>query len=70
MSEWLRWKLWGLITRLPRMCPSNAHTAIVLTHPGRNRGVFVDRACRRDCAVNSTCWCGKLRQAVIADGDR
>jgi len=61
MSERLRWKLWGLVTRLPRVCPSNAHTAIVLDRPDRNRSILVDRTCRRDCAANGFCWCGKLR---------
>jgi hypothetical protein len=73
MTERLRWKLWGLLIRMPGVCPSNAHTAIVLTYPGRNRNVFTDQACRRDCAAIGFCWCGKLRHdaapAITEAGD-
>lgn len=69
MSERLRWKLWGLVTRLPGVCPSNAHTVIVLGHPDRRRNPFVDGSCRRDCAYNGHCWCGKLRREAGGDTD-
>lgn len=56
----LRWKLWGLATRLRRVCPANAHGALIWrTRPLREMGV--DSMCRRDCAANGACWCGKLR---------
>ena len=62
MSERLRWKLWGLVTRSRRVCPANAHGALIWrTQP--LRGVFVDRTCRRDCAATGSCWCGNLRRA-------
>jgi hypothetical protein len=64
----LRWKLWGLASRLPGVCPSNAHTVIVCAHPDRNRNPFIDGACRRDCAAVGFCWCGKLRQPPTAGG--
>jgi len=60
MLERLRWKLWGLVTRSRRVCPANAHGALIWrTQP--LRGVFVDSTCRRDCAATGSCWCGNLR---------
>ena len=62
VSERLRWKLWGLVTRSRRVCPANAHGAIIWrTQP--LRGILVDRTCRRDCAATGSCWCGNLRRA-------
>jgi hypothetical protein len=61
--ERFRWWLWRLATRVPWVCPANAHTAIVLDHPGRDRRVRIDRACRTDMARTGTCWCGRLRPA-------
>lgn len=58
-AEWWRWKLWGLVTRLPSVCPANAHEVIVSNAPDRRRSPFADRACR-DMA-NGSCYCGKLR---------
>jgi len=67
-AERLRWKLWGLATRSRRICPANAHGALIWrTQP--LRGVFVDRTCRRDCAATGSCWCGNLRRAgEVSDG--
>jgi hypothetical protein len=71
MSERLRWMLWSLAVRLPRVCPSNAHTAIVAAYPGRSRNLLIDQACKRDCAAVGSCWCGKLRQtAAVPRGGR
>jgi len=62
MSERLRWKVWGLVTRSRRVCPASAVSAIVWgVRPLRE--IAVDSTCRRDCAENGTCWCGNLRQA-------
>jgi hypothetical protein len=62
VSERLRWKLWGLVTRSRRVCPANAVGAVVWrTQP--LRGILVDGTCRRDCARNGACWCGNLRAA-------
>lgn len=60
-AERLRWKLWGLVTRSRRVCPANAHGALLWgTQP--LRGILVDSTCRRDCVANGSCWCGNLRQ--------
>jgi hypothetical protein len=62
MNERLRWKLWDLVTRSRRVCPANAHSAIIWrTRPLREIGV--DGICRRDLAANGACWCGNLREA-------
>ena len=56
----LRWRLWGLLCRSRRVCPSNAHSALIWrTKPLREVGI--DWMCRSDCAANGACWCGKLR---------
>ena len=68
IPERLRWKLWSLVTHLPRVCQSNAHTAVVLTHPDRNRNPFIDGACRRDLAATGSCWCMKLHEADLKAG--
>lgn len=60
MDNWLGWKLWGLLTRFRRVCPANAHGAVI-GHTRPLREVFVDRTCRADCALNGACWCGNLR---------
>ena len=57
----MRWRLWGLITRLPRVCPAHAHEAIVSSIPGHRRSPFADRACRRSSEDRGSCYCGKLR---------
>jgi hypothetical protein len=64
----LRWRFWGLASRLSRVCPSNAYKVFVCAHPDRNRNPFIDGACRRDCAATGFCWCGKLRQSPPAGG--
>ena len=61
MRNRLRWKLWGLVTRSRRVCPVNAHGAIIW-RTRLLREVTVDGACRRDCAATGSCWCGKLRE--------
>jgi hypothetical protein len=59
MGERLRWKLWGLLTRSRRVCPANAHSALIWRmRPLRE--ILVDPACRTDCAANGGCWCGNL----------
>ena len=61
-----RWMLYGLVTRSRRVCPANAHGAIIWrTQP--LRGILVDSTCRRDCAANGFCWCGNLRTAKPED---
>ena len=61
MGKRLRWMLFGLITRSRRVCPANAHGALIWrTQP--LRGIRVDSTCRKDCAANGTCWCGNLRR--------
>jgi hypothetical protein len=61
MAERLRWKLWGLLTRSRRVCPANAHSALIWRmRPARE--IFVDSMCRKDCALNGACWCGNLRR--------
>jgi hypothetical protein len=71
MSERIRWKFWGLLTRSRRVCPANAVGAVVWrVQPVR--GIFVDDTCRRDCAATGSCWCGNLRRDEafpIADED-
>ena len=65
MTGRLRWKLWDLVTRLPWVCPANAHSALIWrTRPLRE--MAVDGACRRDCAANGSCWCNKLRRTETA----
>ena len=61
MSERMRWRLWGLLTRSRRVCPANAHEAIVSRSPGRRRNPFAGRACRRSSEDRGSCYCGKLR---------
>jgi hypothetical protein len=59
-GSWLRWKLFGLLTRSRRVCPANAHSALIWrTRPLKEIGV--DSACRSDCAAAGVCWCGNLR---------
>lgn len=59
-AEWWRWKLWGLLVRHPRVCPANAHGALIWrSHPWWQVGV--DRTCR-DLGNAPSCWCGKLRR--------
>ena len=65
MSERLRWKVWGLVTRSRRVCPANAHGALIWRVQPL-RGVFVDSTCRRDRAATGSCWCGNLRRAEEA----
>ena len=73
MDNRLGWKLWGLLTRSRRVCPANAHSAVIWRmRPLRE--IFVDSMCRRDCALNGACWCGNLRArtaqpAPWPDGD-
>jgi hypothetical protein len=57
------WWLWRTLRRVPGTCPSNAHTAVILDHPGRSRSVWQDRFCRMNVEANGGCWCGKLRPA-------
>ena len=54
----VRWRLWSLAIRSRRVCPASAHSLIIW---GYLRDPCVDDMCRRDCADNGTCWCGKLR---------
>lgn len=54
----LRWRLWGLITGLPGVCPANAHSVLIWQNW---RSVRIDSMCRRGCAETGSCWCGKLR---------
>jgi hypothetical protein len=66
VSEKFRWWLWALACRLPRVCPANAHTSLILSYPGRRRSPLVDDVCRSDCAANGECWCRKLRRGGTA----
>ena len=67
VTERIRWKLWGLLTRSRRVCPANAHGAIIWrTQP--LRGILVDSTCRRDCAATGSCWCGNLRKGGGGNG--
>jgi len=61
MRNRLRWKLWGLVTRSRRVCPANAHAAL-LWRSRPLREISVDGACRSDLAANGACWCGNLRK--------
>jgi hypothetical protein len=60
----IRWKLWGLMTRLRRVCPANAHLVILgsykLLGPDRHT-IFVDEGCREGATHCGACWCGRLR---------
>lgn len=57
----LAWKLWGLACKHPRVCPANAHSALIW-HTRPLREIFIDWTCRSDLVANGgTCWCGKLR---------
>lgn len=63
-GERLRWFAWRHLIRLPRVCPANAHSRIIwrIEHDdGFVKGCLIDDMCRRDCAANDACWCGKLR---------
>lgn len=60
MNEKLRWKIWNALTKLPNICPANAHSVVIY---GERRDPRVDAACRRDFARNGVCWCGKLRES-------
>jgi hypothetical protein len=62
MPVWLRWKLYGLAVDRLGACPANAHSALIWGSRSV-REMAVDRTCRRDCAANGSCWCGKLRRA-------
>ncbi len=67
MAERLRWKLWGLLTRPRRVCPANAHGALIWrTRPVRE--IFIDRMCRTDLEANGGCWCGRLRTPKVTGG--
>jgi hypothetical protein len=57
------WRVWHWLRRVPWVCPSNAHTALILDHPGRDRRIRIDRVCRTGMARTGSCWCGKLRPA-------
>lgn len=59
--ERTRWKIWGWLTKLPNVCPANAHSVVIWRN---RRSILVDSACRRDCERNGSCWCGKLRAEV------
>lgn len=52
------WAIWGLLTRLRRVCPANAHSLLISR---QRRSPFTDSACRSDAARNGACWCGRLR---------
>lgn len=57
MDNRLGWWLWGLLTRSRRVCPVNAHSALIWRmRPVRE--VFEDSTCRRDRADNGRCFCG------------
>jgi hypothetical protein len=62
VAERLRWWLWGLACRLPKVCPANAHRVLILTYPGRDHNPLIDSVCRSDCASNGECYCGRLRR--------
>lgn len=60
----LRWRIWGLFSRLPGICPANAHSLVI---DGYHRSPAIDRICRQDLAGNGgSCWCGKIRQRAAA----
>lgn len=60
MENKLGYRIWDLVIRHPLICPANAHGAIIWrTQP--LSGMRIDSVCRRDCAANGACWCGKLR---------
>lgn len=61
----LRWKLWGLLCRSRRVCPANAHSALIW-RTRSVREIAVDDICRRDLAANGCCWCGKLRDGTTS----
>jgi len=69
MGERLRWKLWGLLCRLPGVCPANAHGALLTSRPCHGRNPLIDRLCREGCADRGACWCGKLRRHDQEAGD-
>lgn len=54
----LAWALWGLLIRSRRVCPANAHGALIW-HTRPRWAIGEDRACREDRASNGACWCGK-----------
>jgi hypothetical protein len=63
-TEKIRWRVWGLMTRLRRVCPANAHGVILGSCKlfGRDRQtIFVDEDCREGATRCGTCWCGRLR---------
>lgn len=57
-----RWRLWHLACRSSRVCPANAHSAIIY---GERRSIFIDQVCCNDANNNGACWCGKLQRAAV-----
>lgn len=58
----LRWWVAGHLNRLPGQC----WTDLVTWALGWNHGLPwrpVTSTCRQDCALNGSCYCGKLRAA-------
>lgn len=66
-NERVRWKLWWWLTKSRHICPANAHTLLIY---GDRRDPRIDDGCRRDCAANGTCWCGRLREPEPAPGEQ
>lgn len=60
MGERLRWRLWGLLIRSRRVCPANAHSAVIW-RMSPLREIGINSMCRRDTEANGGCWCGKIR---------
>lgn len=62
MGKYLRWWIADQLNRLPGQCwPNLVSWALDWDREKRSPWSPVDSVCRRDAAVNGTCYCGKLR---------
>lgn len=55
----LRWKLWTLVSKLPKVCPAHAHSLII---DGYRRNPMQDWMCRDGATRCGSCWCGKIQR--------
>lgn len=56
-----RWKVAGILNRLPGMCWANLVSWVLYSKPLRE--TRQDWACRQDAASCGTCYCGKIDPA-------
>ncbi len=56
-----RWRIAGLLNRLPGQCWADLVSWALPGRDSRNPWSPIDSMCRRDFASNGSCYCGKLR---------